>query len=116
MERTAVIAIGGNALIGPGQRGTIAEQFDNARAAARQVADLVVAGWRLALTHGNGPQVGFILLRSEAVADAPLLPRLPLDMCVADSQGGLGYIIGSSLLARLAEALLGRAGTHIVND
>ena len=65
MQRSAVIAIGGNALIGDGEQGTIEEQFGNARAAAREVAGLVEAGWRVVVTHGNGPQVGFILLRSE---------------------------------------------------
>jgi len=62
-DRRAVIAIGGNALILDGQRGTIAEQYDNAVETARHVATLVSEGWGIVLTHGNGPQVGFILLR-----------------------------------------------------
>jgi carbamate kinase len=86
-----LIAIGGNALIRDGQRGTIAEQFDNSRAIARQVAALVAAGWRVVVTHGNGPQVGFILLRWELATDDVTIPTLSLDMAVADSQGGLGY-------------------------
>jgi len=97
-----MIAIGGNALIQDGQRGTIAEQFENARGTARRIGGLVEAGWRVVVTHGNGPQVGFILLRSELASDDRNAPRLSLDMCVADSQGGLGYIIGNSLLAELA--------------
>ncbi|HEY7648118.1 MAG TPA: carbamate kinase [Methylomirabilota bacterium] len=101
MERSAVIAVGGNSLIREGQRGTIAEQFENARATARQAGALVAAGWRVVVTHGNGPQVGFILLRSELMDDEAPVPRLSLDMCVADSQGGLGYIIGNSLLSEL---------------
>jgi carbamate kinase len=101
VERSAVIAIGGNSLIREGQRGTIAEQFENARATARQAGALVAAGWRIVVTHGNGPQVGFILLRSELMTDEAPVPRLSLDMCVADSQGGLGYIIGNSLLSEL---------------
>lgn len=96
-----MIAIGGNSLIREGQRGTIAEQFENARATARQAGALVAAGWRVVVTHGNGPQVGFILLRSELMDDEAPVPRLSLDMCVADSQGGLGYIIGNSLLSEL---------------
>jgi carbamate kinase len=100
-DRTAVIAVGGNALILDGQRGTIAEQFENARETARHVAVLVQDGWRVVLTHGNGPQVGFILLRSELVsADAPV-PRLTLDMAVADSVGGVGYIMTNSLVNEL---------------
>ena len=101
MERAAVVAVGGNALILDGQRGTIAEQFENARAAARPIGGLVADGWRIVLTHGNGPQVGFILLRSELVGDSAPIPQLSLDMAVADSQGGLGYIIGSSLVSEL---------------
>ncbi|MGH2474236.1 MAG: carbamate kinase, partial [Candidatus Limnocylindrales bacterium] len=102
MERRAVVAIGGNALILDGQRGTIAEQYENARATAQHIAALVADGWRIVVTHGNGPQVGFILLRSELVPpDAPV-PRLSLEMSVADSQGGIGHILGQALLNELA--------------
>jgi carbamate kinase len=100
-DRTAVIAVGGNALILDGQRGTIAEQFENARETARHVAALVQDGWRVVLTHGNGPQVGFILLRSELVSDDAPVPRLTLDMAVADSVGGVGYIMSNSLVNEL---------------
>src|SRR5712692_5982934 len=97
MPRSAVIAIGGNALIAEGERGTIDEQFGNARAAAGDVATLVEAGWQVVVTHGNGPQVGFILLRSEMIQDTVFIPKLSLDMCVADSEGGIGYIVQNSL-------------------
>jgi len=99
--KSAVIAIGGNALIRQGQAGTIPEQFVNARDTARHVGALVSDGWRVVLTHGNGPQVGFILRRSEMVTDSEFTPRLSLDMCVADSEGGVGYIIGNSLVSEL---------------
>lgn len=98
----AVIAIGGNALIGEGQRGTIVEQFENARAMARPIGALVAQGWRIVVTHGNGPQVGFILLRSELVGESAPIPRLSLDMAVADSEGGVGYILGNSIVNELA--------------
>ena len=101
LARTAVIAVGGNALILDGQRGTIAEQFENARDTACHIAALVADGWRVVLTHGNGPQVGFILLRSELVAEEAPVPRLTLDMAVADSVGGVGYIITNSLVNEL---------------
>jgi carbamate kinase len=107
LTRTAVIAIGGNALIADGQQGTIAEQFANAQTVAVEIAALVDAGWRLVVTHGNGPQVGFILLRSELVESTPFIPRLSLDMCVADSEGGVGYIVANSLLNEL-----GRGAAH----
>jgi len=97
-----LIAIGGNSLIRDGERGTIAKQFENSRSTARQIGALVSTGWQVVVTHGNGPQVGFILLRSELVGGDPTIPRLSLDMAVADSQGGLGYIVGNSLVSELA--------------
>jgi carbamate kinase len=112
-QRAAVIAIGGNALIADGQQGTIDEQFGNARAAAREVAGLVEGGWRVVVTHGNGPQVGFILLRSEMLNGPPFIPKLTLDMCVADSEGGIGYIVGNSLSNEFGRRGLG-AGTVCV--
>jgi carbamate kinase len=103
MEHRAVIAIGGNALILDGQRGTIAEQRVNASETARHIADLVAEGWGVVVTHGNGPQVGFILLRSELVPDDAPVPKLSLEMSVADSQGGIGHILGEALLNELAQ-------------
>jgi len=100
-DRILIIAVGGNALIREGQRGTIAEQFENARATAVPVGALAAEGWRIVLTHGNGPQVGFILRRSEIVAEAEFTPRLTLDMCVADSEGGIGYILANSLVSEM---------------
>jgi len=98
----AVIAVGGNALIGPGDRGTILEEFAHARAIARDIARMVARGWSVAVTHGNGPQVGFILRRSDLTAEvAPELPRLPLDYCVAETQGGIGYVLTTSLTNEL---------------
>ena len=102
MDRRAVVAIGGNALILDGQRGSIEEQYENARETATHIASMVAAGWGVVVTHGNGPQVGFILLRSELVPDDAPVPRLSLEMSVADSQGGIGHILGQALLNELA--------------
>lgn len=102
MDRRAVIAIGGNALILEGQRGSIDEQYENARQTAIHIATMVAAGWGVVVTHGNGPQVGFILLRSELVPDDAPIPKLSLEMSVADSQGGIGHILGQALLNELA--------------
>jgi carbamate kinase len=101
-DRRAVVAIGGNALILDGQRGSIDEQYENARETAHHIAALVAAGWGIVVTHGNGPQVGFILLRSELVPDDAPVPKLSLEMSVADSQGGIGHILGQALLNELA--------------
>lgn len=100
--RTAVVAIGGNALLADGGPATIHEQFAAARRLSVQLRELVAAGWKVVLTHGNGPQVGFILRRSDLVSQIePDLPQLALDMCVADSQGSLGYILAASLQSEL---------------
>jgi carbamate kinase len=102
-DKRAVVAIGGNALILDGQRGTIAEQYDNAIEMARHIATLVADGWGIVLTHGNGPQVGFILLRSELIGDSAPVPHLSLEMSSADSQGGIGHILAMALLNELGE-------------
>lgn len=103
MDRRAVVAIGGNALIRDGQQGSIAEQYDNASETARHIAALVAAGWGVVVAHGNGPQVGFILLRSELVPDDAPVPKLSLEMSVADSQGGIGHILSQALLNELTD-------------
>jgi carbamate kinase len=100
--RRAVVAIGGNALILDGQEGTIAEQYGNAVEMAGHIAKLVSEGWGIVLTHGNGPQVGFILLRSELVGHSAPVPQLSLEMSSADSQGGIGHILAMALLNALA--------------
>lgn len=118
--RRAVVAIGGNALILDGQQGTIAEQYDNAVEMAGHIATLVRDGWGIVLTHGNGPQVGFILLRSELVGDSAPVPQLSLEMSSADSQGGIGHILAMALLNALAaKGLQDRVAyvlTHTVVD
>ena len=112
MSKLAVVAIGGNALLIEGQKGTIAEQIENALDMARQLAKMIKLGWRVIVTHGNGPQVGFIVLRSDRSAD--VLPRLPLDICVADSQGGIGYIIVDALQTAMTELGLEATATAVV--
>ena len=88
-----LVALGGNALIRKGERGTVDEQFANLRLPLSQVARLAV-DYRIIITHGNGPQVGHLLLRQESCPD---LPRLPLEILVAQTQGQLGYMIESTL-------------------
>jgi carbamate kinase len=106
VSRGVLIAVGGNALIGEGQEGSIAEQAENARRTARDIAAVAASGadggLRVVVTHGNGPQVGFILLRSELVGPGARVPSLSLDMCVADSQGGIGHLLSTALSNELA--------------
>jgi carbamate kinase len=91
MSGTAVIAIGGNSLIRAGERGTIEEQLANAHATARSIARMVERGWRVVITHGNGPQVGAALLRSERAAGEVYTHTL--DVCVATTQSEIGYLL-----------------------
>ena len=97
--KTMLLAVGGNALIRAGEKGTIAEQLNNARHAAAEIAKLVRGGYRVVVTHGNGPQVGAALLRSERGASQ--VPGQPLDVCDASTQGEIGYILQQSLETEL---------------
>jgi len=104
--QTAVVAIGGNSLIRAGEKGTIAEQMANVRRTADALVAIIAEGYNLVITHGNGPQVGAALLRSERAADEAY--RLPLDVCVAATQGEIGYLLQQALTDRLSRAGLAR--------
>ncbi len=93
MKKIAVVAFGGNAMIKGDEQGTIEEQEKNAYDTCEKVVRLIDLGYNIIVTHGNGPQVGNILLRNEAGYDKFKIPKMPLDICVADSQGGIGYMI-----------------------
>ena len=96
-----VVAIGGNALVHPGQTGGSEEQFANALAVAGPLVELIEAGCGLLITHGNGPQVGAALTRSEAAAAQAY--RLPYDCCVAATQGEIGYVLQFALWQRMQQ-------------
>jgi carbamate kinase len=93
MEKLAVVALGGNALLRGNQLGTIDEQEDNTRDTIENLIFLIKEGYNLVITHGNGPQVGNILMRNDAGEQVYGVAQMPLDVCVADSQGGIGYMI-----------------------
>lgn len=93
MRKTAVVAFGGNALLRANEIGTIEEQEKNSYDTCSKVLELLKRDYNLVITHGNGPQVGNILLRNEAGYNQFKLPKMPLDICVADSQGQIGYMI-----------------------
>ena len=90
MERV-VIALGGNALLRRGAEDTFEEAYRASRLAAEKVADIAASGWEVVVTHGNGPQVGRILLQQEAAKD--VVHPMPLDVCGAESQGQIGYLL-----------------------
>jgi len=91
MTKLAVIAVGGNSLIKDDKNVTVEAQEEALRETAHHIADMIEAGWDLAIGHGNGPQVGFILRRSEVAAKYEGMHEVPLDVCGADSQGAIGY-------------------------
>lgn len=93
MNKLAVVALGGNALLRGDQAGTIDEQEQNTTDTLENLVFLIKQGYDLVLTHGNGPQVGNILMRNDAGESQYQIPQMPLDICVADSQGGIGYMI-----------------------
>ena len=96
-NKLAVVAIGGNALIKDDKRVTVEDQEVALRETAVHLADMIEAGWDLAIGHGNGPQVGFILRRSEIAAKVEGMHEVPLDVCGADSQGAIGYELQQAL-------------------
>ena len=93
MNKLAVIALGGNAILRNSQSGTIDEQEDNTTETLENLIFLAKEGYNLVITHGNGPQVGNILMRNDAGEQIYQIPQMPLDICVADSQGGIGYMV-----------------------
>jgi len=97
-----LIAVGGNSLIRAGEKGTVAEEWANARRTAAAIVELIHAGYHLVVTHGNGPQVGAQLLRSERASDQ--VPGQTLDVCGAASQGEIGYLLSQSLYDELSSA------------
>ncbi|MCK9301736.1 MAG: carbamate kinase [Bacteroidales bacterium] len=103
MEKLAVVALGGNALLKSGQKGTIDDQIDNARVAAENLMKLQKRDYNFVITHGNGPQVGNILLANAAGNQVHGIPDMPLDVAVAYSQGFIGYIIEQQLRNVLRE-------------
>ncbi len=93
MKKTAVVAFGGNALLRGNEQGTIDEQEKNAYDTCVKVLELIKNDYNVVITHGNGPQVGNLLLKNEAGHEKYKLPKMPIDICVADSQGEIGYMI-----------------------
>jgi len=94
-RKLAVVALGGNALIIDKNRKTIPDQFDAVKETVKHITDMIAEGWQVVITHGNGPQVGFILRRSELSLHE--LHPVPLDYCGADTQGAIGYMIQKAL-------------------
>jgi len=100
-SKLAVVAIGGNSLIKDEKHKTVEDQYQASKETTFHIADMIEAGWDVAIGHGNGPQVGFILRRSEIAAKAEGMHEVPLDVCGADSQGAIGYALQQTLQTEL---------------
>ncbi|MEN6394322.1 MAG: carbamate kinase, partial [Anaerolineaceae bacterium] len=96
-KKVAVVAIGGNSLIKDKQHQSVEDQYLAAQETTFHIADMIEAGWDVAIGHGNGPQVGFILRRSEIAHKVEGMHEVPLDVCGADSQGAIGYSLQQNL-------------------
>lgn len=94
-QQTAIVAVGGNSLIEDAEHKTVPDQFASTRETTGRIAKMIAHGWEVVITHGNGPQIGFILRRAELAAH--VLHRVPLDSCGADTQGAIGYMIQQCL-------------------
>lgn len=112
--KTAVVALGGNAISRKDMPDTIANQFRLTRESLSAILPLIKAGYNIAITHGNGPQVGNAILRVELARDRT--PVLPIGICVADTEGGIGYMIAQSLQNRLLRENIDRAVATIVTQ
>ncbi|MCB9446009.1 MAG: carbamate kinase [Ardenticatenaceae bacterium] len=113
-NKVAVIAIGGNSLIKDKAHQSVEDQYDAARETAAHIAKMIEQGWNVAVAHGNGPQVGFILRRSELSAHE--LHEIPLDVCGADSQGAIGYALQQNLYNFLQQMGIAKAVATVVTQ
>src|SRR4030042_6656696 len=96
-KKLAVVAIGGNSLIKDEKHVSVEDQYLAAKETTLHIADMIEQGWNVAIGHGQGPQVGFILRRSEIAARVEGMHEIPLDVCGADSQGAIGYALQQTL-------------------
>jgi carbamate kinase len=114
MGKRAVVAIGGNSLIKDRYHQTVRDQYIAAAETTQHIAEMIQDGWDVAITHGNGPQVGYILRRSELAAHE--LHEVPLDVCGADTQGAIGYALQQNLQNRFDVLGIARRAVTVVTQ
>ena len=114
MASSAIIALGGNALSPKGDAGTVQDQFKHTRNTTSQIMHFINAGYNMCITHGNGPQVGDELLRMDLTHNQ--VPPLPLGVCVAGTQGTIGYMIQQSMQNALREGKVDREVVTLVTQ
>lgn len=115
-RKIAVVAIGGNSLIKDKNHQTVEDQYEAARETTLHIADMVEAGWEVVIGHGNGPQVGFILRRSEIAHKVEGMHEVPLDVCGADSQGAIGYALQQTLQNELHQRGIEKSVATVVTQ
>jgi carbamate kinase len=115
-KKLAVVAIGGNSLIKDEKRVSVEDQYLAAKETTLHIADMIEQGWDVAIGHGNGPQVGFILRRSEIAAKVEGMHEVPLDACGADSQGAIGYALQQNLQNELHKRKIDKSVATIVTQ
>ncbi len=113
-RKVAVVAIGGNSLIKDKQHRSVPDQYQAAQETCAHIADMIEGGWEVVITHGNGPQVGFILMRSELASH--VLHTVPLDSCGADTQGAIGYMLQKALYNEFKRRGLDKQAATVVTQ
>ena len=116
MKKTAVIAFGGNALLRSGQRGTYKEQINNVKETCESIVHLIEQGYNIIIGHGNGPQVGNVMLQHEIASRVTDVLAMPLDFCVSETQGSIGYMIEQGLRNTLLKHDLKRNVVSIITQ
>ncbi|MEE9150810.1 MAG: carbamate kinase [Thermoplasmata archaeon] len=114
MGKMALVAIGGNAILQPDEYGSAKEQLKNINITCGHIANMIQKGYNVVITHGNGPQVGNILLKNE-IAEG-ITPAMPMDVCVAESQGQIGYMIQQSLINKLNQFRIKARVTSLITQ
>ena len=115
-KKVAVVAIGGNSLIKSKQLQTVQDQYKAAQETSTHLVDMIEAGWDIAVGHGNGPQVGFILRRSEIAHKAEGMHEVPLDVCGADSQGAIGYSLQQTIHNELKKRGIDKTAATVITQ
>ncbi len=111
-----VVALGGNAILKPGQKGTYTEQLENVKNTTSQIAKMVKEGYEVVITHGNGPQVGAVLLQNEGGEKLFGVPSMPMDVCGAETQGFIGYMIQQSLINEFVKEKIDKSVATVVTQ
>jgi carbamate kinase len=115
-KKVAVVAIGGNSLIKDKNHQTVEDQYEAAKETSYHLVDMIEQGWDVAIGHGNGPQVGFILRRSEIAAKVEGMHELPLEVCGADSQGAIGYALQQNIQNELKKRGISKSVATVVTQ